>query len=92
MGWKEWPMWVKGGVIFLIFPIIGLYGLLTCEEYSCIIYLPFAGGILFFEDGDSPLFHVVNFIFYFVIGALIGCISALIGWIVGKIRARKQEH
>ena len=79
MRWKNWPYWLKGAIIFLIFPIIGLSVLPNCGEIECLLWLPVAGAAMFVEGSDEPLFHIVNFIFYFIIGAFIG-------WIYGKIK------
>ncbi len=80
MAWKNWPYWLRGSIIFLIFPIIGLYGFTTCRDMDCIIWLPFAGAAIFIE-GTETLFHAINFIFYLVLGAIIG-------WIYGKIKSK----
>lgn len=78
MGWHNWPYWLKGGIIFLIFPVIGLYGGATCQEFECLIYLPFSGAIMFIEPHDSlwsrVIFTVVNFMFYLILGSIIGLI------------------
>jgi len=74
--------WLKGALIFLIFPVVGLYGLTTCQEFNCLLWLPFAVAAIFIEGPEKPLFHIVNFILYLVIGAVIG-------WVIGKIKSKK---
>ena len=79
MGWKDWPYWLKGGLISLIFLVFFPITIIA----SCII-----GGILGFinscENQGSKLY--LNVIIYSII--LFG-IGAFIGWIIGKIKNRK---
>ena len=93
MGWKNWPSWLKGGIIFffvhLIISII-LFIFFFKGEFN------FAG--LFALSIDLPLFlfgcsssdgltfqrfcyPIAGSLFYFLIGAIIG-------WIYGKLKSK----
>ncbi len=97
MGWKDWPYWLKGGII-----AIGIYAILT------LILLPFGetgghpsvaawqipsflpaflfGALLFSFTKNTTILNffipIEIFIFYFGSGALIG-------WVAGKIKSKK---
>ena len=72
MGLKKLPAWIKLGTIFLIFPLIGLYCISKCESFGCIICFPFVLPIALTIEKNVFWMHIINFIFYFLIGALIG--------------------
>ena len=83
MGWKDWPSWVKGGVIgiFLILLYLLIFiissDLLQLGERAFAFALP-----LFLVSGTNDFLGLIfTLIAYFVLGAIIG-------WIVGKIRNR----
>ncbi|MBS3085684.1 hypothetical protein J4225_03285 [Candidatus Pacearchaeota archaeon] len=82
MGWKDWPYWLKGGVIFEILLIIGLFLIAFIKgEGLAILFL------LIFFGGENPweMFTFLGFlILYFILGAIIG-------WIYGKIRNRNSQ-
>jgi hypothetical protein len=99
MGWKEWPTWLKGGVIGLILSVLFLIGLIICASsslgsgsYGCINFIfP-----LFFGAFMASILNIQNkFVGYFVIGftnlIIYFLIGALIGWIVGKIKNRNKR-
>ena len=87
MGWKDLPYSLRGALIFLIFPIVGLIGILNCNDLGCFGYSPFLLGILFLESIKPTYqqfylpYHIINFILYLVIGAIIV-------WIVGKVKSK----
>ena len=98
MGWREWPAWLKGGVIGLILLILAFIVSVSCvslvvgpNQLSCVIpALPILiGGILAellgFQNKLVVYFIMdsVDLILYFSIGAFIG-------WIVGKLKNRNQ--
>lgn len=98
MGWKDWSYWLKGGIIGLIIStIVIVIALLQLINYA-IIKWPLLILINLFANqyvaisqcsGDSCigfLFFVplLVFIEFFVIGAIIG-------WIYGKIKQRKED-
>ena len=82
MGWKDWPYWLKGGEIFEILLIIGLFLIAFIKgEGLAILFL------LIFFGGENPweMFTFLGFlILYFILGAIIG-------WIYGKIRNRNSQ-
>ena len=101
MGWKQWPSWVKGGVIgvsSIIFCVV-LYFIIWA--YPKIMSLPVLGsfftllGMLvaalfspYLSYQDSFLhFPLPNAIIWTVISFLLG---ALLGWIVGKIKVKNN--
>lgn len=97
MKWREWPAWLKGGIIGFILSFISLYALGILGLFlfipflfvvSLVAYLtaPSFGDLFYHSAGGYPQptgFGVVGyFIFYLLIGALIG-------WAIGKMRAQK---
>ena len=96
MGWKDWPSWLKGGVIgavlslilLLLKPYLGMLSIFL--QYFFII--PFLA--VWALTGDNPnkiqvLIEIVGYyiapmIFYFIIGALIGL------WI-GRSKVKKSK-
>ncbi|MEK6932310.1 MAG: hypothetical protein AABW56_00765 [Nanoarchaeota archaeon] len=98
MGWKDWPSWLKGGVILalidfviLLIPIIKYLGDPNYYGESLAFFLIFTNPLSFML---SDLFEINLMKFLGLLGyALFGIIfyfiiGALIGWIVGKIRNR----
>lgn len=105
MGWKNLPYWLKGGVIFLVIsiflhlfikllyvltPIVGISFLIWYPLSWILYFLPsliIFWNSIFEPDTFIPIVSGTNvihvFIFYFIIGAIIG-------WIYGKIKSRKQ--
>ena len=93
MGWKDWPYWLKGG-------IIGLSLLLLSLLVEFLLYLPFSGfGFLALFYGYSAEALISNptdfeYALYLYILPLVTVIvvyflaGALIGWIYGLIKKR----
>jgi hypothetical protein len=91
MGWKEWPIWLRGGIIGALIALIlaTLIKLLEGTGFSLLIAILF--WILSFKgfgncsfDGCSPYnFYLLTvpilFLEFFILGAIIGLI-------VGKIK------
>ncbi|MDP3026416.1 MAG: hypothetical protein Q8N63_01820 [Nanoarchaeota archaeon] len=74
MSWKNWPSWLKGGVIGILIFVIHFAMNLTLE-------LTFYG----IEKMPSPLFYIFLFLIYFIIGVVIGFI---IGKIKSKYKRK----
>ena len=102
MGWKNWPYWLKGGILFslinaLLSTLIYLILLILknnfdtirfAAEYSffLVISLLFINPAWYFS-GPRSYFDII---FGLVVGAaLYFIIGAIIGWIYGKIKSRK---
>ena len=97
MKWKNWPYWLKGGVIGGIIPLGGiLIGYLGHESIiSGLLYLLFAFPVAIIlgcglENPNTicslkatPFIIILSTIIYFLLGAIIG-------WIVGKIKNKKK--
>ena len=84
---KKWPMWLKGGVIFLIFPIISLFCNFAFSGERRLACLPISYGFLIFDSGVF-VDNIVNFVLYFVFGVIIGGLLGLIVyWIKEKVRS-----
>ena len=95
MVWKNWPSWLKGGIILII-----IYALCTLIflilPANIITFIPQIFGIyvagktgqiaFFAEDAHFPYFFtiLVNAIFYLIIGIIIGLI-------IGKIKNRGKK-
>jgi len=98
MTWKDLPIWLKGGIIGLLFGIIDLAITLAFPPLYCKLGAncppqPFIGKIatLFIMPLESILdisnnmvFQLILILLYFFI------IGAIIGFIVGKIKSKKQ--
>jgi len=95
MNWKNWPYWLRWGliidvgflilyglfVILLLFLIkigLGAYAVVFGGLINLLLLLP---GIFI---GKSNFIFVISVVFYFIVGAIIG-------WIVSKIKNRKQS-
>ena len=90
MGWRDLPTWLKGGIIFVLIVIV-----IDVVDY---LILPLISRALFpLQIANYPLYlfwqlsesGTINLILhlslYFVVGAIIG-------WIVGKIKSKKQAQ
>jgi hypothetical protein len=94
MGWKEWPYWLKGGII------LGGISLLYSILFNVVIQLGFTLPLFFFMEWPIRLASLIfgwgdlvmgwrgyfaSLIFmpvlYFILGAIIGLI-------IGKIKAK----
>jgi len=97
MGWKEWPAWLKGGVIlasfmFVIEVFVLIIGsLIECAGTAgtsigtlCLLlqYLSFAIIPAFFLEFAN--IHPVFVVLYLIVFWFL--IGSLIGWIIGKIK------
>ena len=84
MSWKNWPSWLKGGligvIIYIIYYLIVLFTIYARDEQGKLII-----GIAMSWFG--PMF-VAGFIINI---SLIFLIGAFIGWLYGKIKAKKQQ-
>jgi len=99
MAWKNWPAWLKGGIIGVIvsvilyyIPIMG-YSLIAIlfEQIHSIITLPWQ----IIEAIFSWQVLISNSHQYLFWGALIingFLIGLLIGWIIGKIKQEKLSY
>lgn len=79
MGWKNWPYWLKGGIIGLI---IGLVGVLLKIVLS----------LIFIDDTGRPGFFSISSTF--ITSQLLNCLGLLIigliiGWIYGKFKLKR---
>ena len=88
MGWRNWPSWLKGGVIgislFLLYLLISIISsdLLQLGERAFVLALPL---FLIAGEGIGTSDFLLGLIFTIIIYFILG---AFIGWIVGKIRNR----
>ncbi len=99
MGWKNWPCWLKGGVIGIgigiLISILEIIYWYTCSNCSEVIgwLTMFLALPLYIFFGDSS---INNFFIEFVITNLtiildLFIIGTLIGLIVGKINSKKRK-
>jgi len=91
MSWKNWPYWLKGGVIGLAFII--LLEIINLLLSFLVIHLPFINAFenidIFslilcrgFCSGENRMVQLITiWPSYFIIGAIIG-------WIIGKIKQK----
>ena len=101
-GWKEWPYWLKGGVIITIIGLILFFvGILfiyldlffnPCHGDVCASGFLTSIGILFFSVFAWPMMLAQNqdiLIWTLIISILqLFIIGAIIGFIYGKIKSR----
>lgn len=93
MGWKNWPGWVKGGVIidiiYIILFLIFIRGeplnliILEFPAFPILMLLPFIGVELSGGSGLAFLFLIL-LIYYFILGAIIG-------YIIGRIKQKRKR-
>ena len=68
MAWKEWPLWLRGGVLGLIIPIIGTILFFLTSGSDMVILV----SILFLFGEGMPEGVLLSISVWFVIGALLG--------------------
>lgn len=83
MAWKDWPAWLKGG---LIGEVIGVVLHLLLNFGPLIIGTLTNNAQIMSMSNINISYNVIRIIVYFIIGSVFG---ALIGWIVGKIKEKK---
>ncbi len=92
MAWKNWPYWVKGGIIgFVIGIIFAIFNLFSNGYIGAFTLLPFLLLKILdncYGEGCLGLFVYYGSIAFLVEFTLFG---AIIGWIYGKIKKRKRE-
>lgn len=86
MGWKNWPSWVKGGLIG------GIIGTII----SIIITFNFmgrglAGGITGGGGSFSPIWIIAAIMWSPPIILIFFGIGSLLGWLYGKIKKRSEK-
>ncbi len=91
MGWRDWPSWLKGGIIIeLTYIILTLWIIiysLLCGDACRLAIITITLPSLYIINNIWGIL-IANLIFWFAIGALIG---ALISWIYGKIKNKKSK-
>ncbi len=101
MGWKEWPAWVKGGIIAdLIFIILGIILLpFSIDSFPYSVYLLLPGFYLlsFLKLISESSFllsseNILKNLFLPMILSLITyfLIGAIIGFIISKIKSHNE--
>ena len=95
MGWKDWPVWLKGGVIGVIIELIIFIFVYTFNYFvynHLFNYFSKETSILIGNLIIFPLYIMLglqpNWISYIVCFMIYFLIGAIIGFIVGKIRNR----
>ena len=104
MGWKEWPYWIKGGILlsalsiifaFLLIPFGNYYPTDIGSPYWGIILLRPSYVIIDFLQNTGLRIYAINDSLYSFFKALVISLilyflfGSLIGWIYGKIKAKK---
>ena len=90
MGWKDWPYWLKGGVIGLVFVLILfllIYFNLLGSSISgtlgiFIVVITFIGALGLCPE-NACQFYTAGLLILLIESFIIG---AIIGWIIGKIK------
>ena len=101
MGWKEWPYWLKGGIISLIYIVYALLiQFLIFNKLSNnvlngnwifiplgILQLPLIGAsIILFLNSSPEQLSITSIIPLFIGSIILILLGIFIGWIVGKIK------
>ena len=96
---REWPSWLKGGVIggviglflglFSYLCLNGLHtgdpmGLLVCIPLNPLLLLGLIPSFQYIGAGGIANLVILDLIFFSIFGALIG-------WIIGKVKERKAK-
>lgn len=90
MSWKNWPYWVKGGIIGLVIGLILIIVGTICLPFAgfppqcpstIILHLPLI--LLSYFLKDIYLGYIVLILISIIIGALIG-------FIIGKVKSSKR--
>jgi hypothetical protein len=87
MFFKNWPYWLKGGVITIILEAI----------WGCLQFLTLGakrGLRIYFSDmnGNFHVEYVYTYVFaVFLFTIALFFVGAIIGWIYGKIKGRKKK-
>jgi len=97
MFWKKWPMWLRGGSLFVILMVIINIPLLilsltsqclndegeNSETCNLLLFVGFTPGVLvwIFIDAAEPLILYISIAVYFILGALFG---SVVGTMKGK--------
>jgi len=85
MSWKKLPNWLKGGLWGLGLSILARL-LLEINNYSAI------NSILHFPNRFIPLNYDIVFLMDLVAYIFWVLVGSLLGWIVGKIKAKKAKN
>ena len=83
------PSWLKGAILGMLLWVIFNLLFLTSQRVQGLRILELTYVIILFLNFLFPILGVVPGVFVSLI--LYGCVGALIGWIYGKIKNRKQE-
>ena len=94
MGFRDWPYWLRGGVIGGILPLFGYitYSFNPFRDSIFFRLIALPGEIvlyLFFQEGRFRSLLLTHFIINLLIYVIFG---ALIGFIIGKIKNRNQTQ
>jgi uncharacterized phage infection (PIP) family protein YhgE len=95
MAWKDWPTWLKGGVILMVLDVFVLilafmgtpfdakaYGLIATQIPVSYLYLNFSG---IQNNSDLIVMSLLGLCNWFIIGALIG-------FVIGKFAPKEYPR
>ena len=100
MSWKDWPSWLKGGIVFAVIELIFLFLPISSTDfinhfnenynYPFILAMMLGWATTGFDSPNlfAP-FGAVFFVIYFLVFSFI--IGSIIGFIVGKIKSRGEK-
>ncbi|MAG27172.1 hypothetical protein CMI47_16675 [Candidatus Pacearchaeota archaeon] len=89
MGWRNWPYWLKGGVVLLVVYIVYQFRFFYLFDFFEDLPMFFIENLDITNMALAYIFTGLGYVLMFFIYFLVG---ALIGWIYGKIRARRAEQ
>lgn len=108
MGWKDWPYWLRGGIIGFVIGLIPLilsqiflikgllaviYGVFVLPpELILLNIIPASLKNIFFDMGSCFILCIPRFLGFLVIALFYFLVGALIGSIISKIKSIKQEQ
>ncbi len=93
MAWKDWSYWFRGGLslgfigilLFFIWQVSYINHKYIISDLISSLSFPIGYLVYYFSDFSLLIIIPLYFIYYFIIGALIG-------WIYGKIKNRNVEN
>jgi hypothetical protein len=84
MGWKEWPAWVKGGLVGFLIGLLYFFWVLYLNRNN-------PDGIGLWEKAFGGAWGSIVLLLVYIVIICSVALCALIGWIVGRVKAKKEE-
>ena len=96
MGWKDWPYWLRGGLIGVL--VLGIFALVLIPFGRTSGFFKFPYWIfpffivlvptMLFSENLYKIIFYPNYLFFIIPTLIYFICGAIIGWIYGKIKGR----